>query len=223
MLENQQAQLVAGLQELYKRTQNGQGWSGSPLKDSGAGVPLTHDILDRLGALKQDGHHGSDVFEEDLNALQQRLIASGAGMMQREESHDSGSERAASPAIYEPPQQQKPHFTNPFAMQQYPPTPPNQSPYPQSARTAHPVKASTYPPQPGMIHSNLSWSTSAPDYEDGMDFINQYESPVLDTNMDFSQYHPHMFQDQSAINPFFTMKDWSGQDDMQRFVNPAMI
>ncbi|KIW75101.1 hypothetical protein Z517_11872 [Fonsecaea pedrosoi CBS 271.37] len=85
MLESQQAQLVAGLQELYKRMQNGQGWTGAPLKESANGVPLTHDILERLGALKQDGH-SSDVFEEDLTVLQQKLIADGAGFMQRQPS-----------------------------------------------------------------------------------------------------------------------------------------
>ena len=59
-----------------------------------------------------------------------------------------------------------------------------------------------------------------------MDFINQYDSPMLDNSIDLSQFPPHMFQDQmgpAALNPFFTMKDWSGQDDMQRYVNPAMI
>lgn len=219
MLENQQAQLVTGLQELYKRMQNGQGWTGSPLKESTAGVPLTHDILERLGALKQDGHNTTDAFEEDLNALQQRLIANGASMMQREASHDGSSESAPSPA-YEP-VPQKPHFTNPFALNQYPPTPPNQSPYPQAARAAIPPKANTYP-QPS-AHSNLSWATAAPDFDDGMDFINQYDSPMVDAGMDMSQFPPHMFQDASAINPFYTMKDWSGQDDLQRYVNPAMI
>lgn len=223
MLENQQTQLVAGLQELYRRLQNGQGWSGSPLKESGAGVPLTHDILDRLGALKQDGHNTSDLFEEDLNALQQRLIANGATMMQREGSHDASSESAPSPASFDS-MQQKMHFTNPFPSQQYPPTPPNQSPYPQSARTAMPLKSHTYP-QPGVVpHSNLSWSTTVPEFdESNMDFINQYDSPMIDTSMDMQQFAPHMIHDQTAINPFFTMKDWSVQDDMQRYVNPAMI
>ena len=63
MLENQQAQLVVGLQELYKRTQNGQGWTGAPLRETSQGLPLTHDILERLGALKQEGHNTTDVFE----------------------------------------------------------------------------------------------------------------------------------------------------------------
>jgi hypothetical protein len=215
MLENQQTQLVSGLQELYKRLQNGQGWSGTPLKETGSGVPLTHDILERLGALKQDGHHGSDLFEEDLNLLQQRLIANGATMMQREGSHDGSSESAPSPASM--------HFQMPFSSQQFPPTPPNQSPYPQQVRAVMPPKSNTYPQPGAMPHSNLSWSASVPEYEEGMDFINHYDSPMMDNAMNFSQFTPQMMQDQAAINSFFTMKDWPAHEEMQRFVNPAMI
>ena len=222
MLEGQQIQLVSGLQELYKRLQNGQGWLGSPLKESGAGVPLTHDILDRLGALKQDGHHTSDLFEEDLHALQQRLIASGATMMQSEGSHDGNSESAPSPASFDSIHQNI-HFSNPFPTQMFPPTPPNQSPYPQQVRTALPPKSNTYPQPGAMPHSNLSWSTTVPEFEEGMDFVNQYDSPMLDGDMNFSQFGSPMIGNQAAINPFFTMKDWPGQEDLHRYVNPAMI
>ena len=213
MLENQQTQLVAGLQELYKRTQNGQGWTGSPLKETSQGLPLTHDILDRLGALKQEGQNTSEGFEEDLNALQARLIANGASMMQREPSHDGSSDSAPSPA-YEP--MSKPSFTNPFSLSQFPPTPPNHSPYPQ--RAVPQAKSHTYPQV--AAQSNLSWSTSMPEFEENMDFSNQYDSPMMDNNMDGITFPPHMFHDQLApttINPFLTMKDWTGQEDFQRY------
>src|SRR2546423_8716106 len=141
MLESQQSQLVAGLQELYKRTQNGQGWIGSPLKETSHGAPLTHDILERLGALKQDGHSTGDMFEEDLNLMQQRLLASGAGFMARDASSDSDSEAAQSPSFEQ--MLQKPAFTDPFAMHGFPPTPPHQSPYPHNARTV-PSKLQSY-------------------------------------------------------------------------------
>lgn len=74
-----------------------------------------------------------------------------------------------------------------------------------------------------MPHSNLSWSTTVPEFEESMDFINQYDSPMMDNNMHFNHFGGSMMQDPAAINPFFTMKDWPAQDDMQRFVNPAMI
>ena len=231
MLESQQAQLVTGLQELYKRLQNGQGWTGAALKESSQGQPLTHDILERLGALKQDGQASNETFEEDLNVLQQRLIADGAGFMQRAPSHDSHShsDSSAPSSIYEP-VAQRPSFNNPFPLSQYPPTPPNQSPYPQNARTV-PVKSQTYPNM-AMNHSNLSWNTPMSDFEDAMDFSNQFDSPIkfeptmMDSTMDLSAYPSSMFADQiipTAINPCLTMKDWSGQEDFQRYFNPAAM
>lgn len=223
MLESQQAQLVAGLQELYKRTQNGQGWTGAPLKETSHGMPLTHDILERLGALKQDGHATNDTFEEDLSVLQRKLIADGAGFMQRQPSHESHSDSAPSP-IYEP-VAQRPNFTNPFSMNQFPPTPPNQSPYPQNARAIPPTKSNTYP-HTTTTQSNLSWNTPAPEFDDSMDFISQFESPMMDSAIDLTSFPPTMFQDQivpAAINPCLTMKDWAGQEDFQRYFNTTMI
>jgi hypothetical protein len=223
MLEAQQAQLVSGLQELYKRAQNGQGWVGSPLKESTSGVPLTHDILERLGALKQEGVNGNDEFEEDLGALQARLIASGATMMQREPSHDDSSDSAPSPGYDSVPT--RPKFANPFAMGQFPPTPPNRSPYPQNVRAVPQVKSQTYP-QMNMQSNLQQWSTPMSEFEDGMDFINQYDSPVMDGSMDAITFPPHMFQDHmasAAINPYLTMKDWSHQEETFQYVNPAMI
>lgn len=223
MLESQQAQLVSGLQELYKRMQNGQGWTGAPLKENNHGLPLTHDILERLGALKQDGHATTDVFEEDLNVLQQKLIADGAGFMQRQASHDSHSDSSAPSPIYEP-VAQRPNFSNPFTLNQFPPTPPNQSPFPQNARAIPPAKSHTYPHV--TTHSNLSWNNPVSEFDDSMDFINQFESPMVDSSMDMNAFPPNMFQDQmvpSAINPVLTMKDWAGQEDLQRYFNPTMI
>lgn len=218
MLENQQAQLVSGLQELYKRTQNGQGWNGPPLKETSHGIPLTHDILEQLGALKQEGHVTGEVFEEDLGALQHRLIASGASMMQREPSHDGSSDSAPSPG-YEP--QHKPRFSNSFPVSRFPPTPPNQSPYPENARTVPQHKAQTYPQV--AAHSNLAWTTHVSEFDEGMDFINQFDSPMMEAPVDLASYHQQMYSDPSIISPFLTMKDWTGQEEMQRYVNPAMI
>ncbi len=52
MLERQHAQLIAGLQELYHRTQNGDGWTGPPLVLGNQ--PLTHKLLEALGVLELD-------------------------------------------------------------------------------------------------------------------------------------------------------------------------
>jgi hypothetical protein len=103
MLENQQSQLVTGPQELFKRVQNGQGWPRSPLKKTSHGGPLIHDILERLGTLKQENHGKSEHFGEDLLVMQQRLISSGAGYMQRSNSTDSDSETDQSPVFEQMP------------------------------------------------------------------------------------------------------------------------
>ena len=129
MLEQQQAQLVIGLQELYRRTLEGEGWPGSPLKPSASGHPLTHDILERLGALKTEGSNENETFEEDLNLVQQRLLANGAGVMQRQDSSDGSSSNGDSSPTFAT----KPMFSTDFVTQ-FPPTPPNYSPYPRPQR-----------------------------------------------------------------------------------------
>jgi hypothetical protein len=222
MLESQQTQLVTGLQELYKLLQNGQGWIGEPLETI-HGQPLTHDILDRLGALKQDGHTTSGTFEEDFVTLQHRLIADGAGMMQRQPSHDSHSDSSTPSPIYEP-VPQIPNFSNPFSPVQLPPTPPNRSPYPQNAR-AVPLKSNTYT-HPTFHQSNLNWNTTASGFNDNMDFVHQFESPMAEPGVDFTSFVPTMYSNQlatTAINPCLTMKDWADQEDMQQYFNPAAM
>jgi hypothetical protein len=95
MLEQQQGQLVAGLQELYKLINDGQRWPGSRLEVGSNGQPSTHDILERLGVLKQDDRRSSVIttFEEDFALIQRRLYESGALPMPRRRSlsHDSES------------------------------------------------------------------------------------------------------------------------------------
>jgi hypothetical protein len=164
------------------------------------------------------------VFEEDLTVLQQRLIADGAGFMQRQPSHDSHSDSSAPSPIYEP-VAQRPNFTNPFNFGQFPPTPPHQSPYPQNARAILPTKSHTYPHATNQ-RSNLSWNAPVSEFDDSMDFINQFDSPMMDSSLDLTSMPANMFQDQiapAAINPCLTMKDWAGQEDLQRYFTSTMI
>lgn len=145
MLERQQGQLVAAIQELYRRTTEGEGWSGDPLKLDGDGRPLTHDILERLGFLKQDDQTDSPPppFEENLVVAQQRLFASGAGSMQRQDSSDASSPTSdgsqTQPHILQGLVAHEPYANHGFAQAQLPPTPPNQqgayrAPMPQHSR-----------------------------------------------------------------------------------------
>ncbi|KAI4109025.1 MAG: hypothetical protein L6R37_000743 [Teloschistes peruensis] len=91
MLEQQQLQLVAGLQNLYKRTIDNQGWPGRPLDITSTGHPLVHDILERLDAIHIEGANAPNHFEEDFDVMQQRLLANGAVPMNRQASVESES------------------------------------------------------------------------------------------------------------------------------------
>ena len=73
MLEQQQDKLVNALQDLYDRNLNRKGWPGPPLQKTAKGIPLTHDILDRLGLLKLDDQGNYERFEEDTDVLRQRM------------------------------------------------------------------------------------------------------------------------------------------------------
>ena len=54
MLERQHVQLIAGIQELYRRLANGESWTAPPLDPANHGRPLTHKVLERLGVLRTE-------------------------------------------------------------------------------------------------------------------------------------------------------------------------
>ncbi|KAF2011863.1 hypothetical protein BU24DRAFT_396490 [Aaosphaeria arxii CBS 175.79] len=70
ILEQQQAQLVAGLRELYSRLQCGQGWPGPPLSKAESGHPLTHDILDRLDLPLPHSEHQNTHDSSEIDSLE---------------------------------------------------------------------------------------------------------------------------------------------------------
>ncbi|KAI9040483.1 Zn(II)2Cys6 transcription factor domain-containing protein [Aspergillus affinis] len=125
MLEQQQAWLVHGLQEMYRRTSEGEGWPGEPLKCEPNGHPLTHDLLTRLGALD---HHKGEHFEENPDVMQQDLWKQNAGHMQRQDSSDGSSEPAQSPVVPS-------RFSDAFSR----PMPPSPSTFSPSSRTQGPT------------------------------------------------------------------------------------
>ena len=143
MLEQQQTWLVHGLQEMYRRACEGEGWPGEPLRCEPNGHPLTHDLLTRLGALD---HTKGERFEENPEIMQQELWKRNA--MQRQDSSDASSESAQSPVVssrfqsdifaaagasphhHQQHQRQQQHQQ---PQQQLPPTPPSFSP--SSSRT----------------------------------------------------------------------------------------
>ena len=60
MLERQHSELIAGLQELYRRIQTGEPFPCPPLEPTYNGQPLTHKILEALGVLPSEEWEDSD-------------------------------------------------------------------------------------------------------------------------------------------------------------------
>ena len=226
MLERQQKQLVAGLQELYRRTQSGLGWDGPPLKETGHGTPLTHDILERLGALKPSRHNlEAEHFEEDLHSLQRRLLAKGAGSIQRAPS-DSGSESDQSPTFYQT--SHKPTFGHPFSLNKLPLTPPTQSPYPENTSPALSHEnhnesrlSSVQEDADDSMPSRQMWASSNLALDINMDHLSRYDSPV---NLDAM---PNPFDAEQmltgTIAPYLSVRDWNRDTDFQSYFSAATM
>ncbi|KAL2816696.1 putative C6 transcription factor [Aspergillus granulosus] len=218
MLEQQQTWLVAGLQELYHRTCDGQGWSGDQLKCEANGRPLTHDLLVHLGALDQSK---GECFEENPEVMQHKLWKQNApDPTQQQESSDASSDSAYSPTV-------PARFVDLFA-QLMPPNPPNRSsstffklehglsaPFagPQLAiqGVVNPMVLQAPPPPPPRQHLS---ETVFGRFEDGeimgsMDFGNVLFEDTVTSPM----FHPLTINCMSYTNPK------SDYEDLNQFVN----
>lgn len=209
MLEQQQAQLVAGLRELYRRLNAGEDWPGSALADAANGQPLTHDILERLDLLHmQTENHGvTDGFEEDTDAMQRRLIESGAALVHSHRRQRAGSVssnasdmepgNAHSSSAYESPAALSSSYDTPTSARssqfsdsfRAPPTPPMNtatSPFgrPAGKHFSPALMQAGVAPTSNGIMRHQTWSpatSSAPAIvgtpDDPMEFMT-YESPI---------------------------------------------
>ncbi|KAL2862944.1 Zn(II)2Cys6 transcription factor domain-containing protein [Aspergillus lucknowensis] len=185
MLEQQQTWLVNGLQELYRRLLDGEGWQGEPLKCEPNGHPLTHDLLTHLGALDQSKH---ERFEESADALQQELWKHSAGHMQRQESLDTSSDSAHSPVV--------PQFApDPLAARTLPQTPPTINP-PTSLRI-------DVPPRPAIKNEHHRTPSNG--------FITSMQQPIpLPCVVNPSELQSAQLQNPQWTNP----GSFGGYDDM---------
>ena len=69
MLERQHSQLIAGLQELYRRTQTGQSWTLPQLELVNHNQPLTHKILESLGVLRAEEWEDDQDTPDGMSSL----------------------------------------------------------------------------------------------------------------------------------------------------------
>lgn len=205
MLEQQQMQLVNGLQELYARIISSRGWEGAPLQNSSNGHPLTHDILERLDALRIDGHVDSARFEEDPEVLQKRLISEGALSMQRQESMDSDS--AHDQVSLREDTSPKPFFTDTFPPLniQFPPTPPVHSP--AAAFTNSPTYVNTELVDSAQLQSRQqTWPHPVVTFDQSMGFVTSAPASIYEDPSQIQQ-----------ANPCLPASPWVDEDEFRLF------
>ena len=191
MLEQQQGQLVAGLQELYRRQLTGKPWSG-PVLSEASGHPLTHDILAALNLLeaKHDGSDEMETFEEDCQKLQSRLLADGAGYMQRRGSFSSDSEHsqhgppAKSSSRGTPPTTKAAIFDKNFTFT------PSPSPV---ARSPVPRQRQSYPPaHQSPLHRSAPLTNNEPQYYQPEWTMSTFSEPEAIMRSKFASQTPQL-------------------------------
>ncbi|KAJ5692112.1 hypothetical protein N7462_001535 [Penicillium macrosclerotiorum] len=218
MLEQQQAWLVHGLQELYRRTIDGEGWLGDRLKPEPNGHPLTHDLLTRLGALD---HTKGERFEENPEVMQHELWRNNG--MQRQESSDGSSESAHSPVA------RSRFSSDAFSSQQtMPPTPPAYSPSSRAAPIkTEPAMAAPANPQSqyalsmqGVVNP-LALQGGAPQWP-GSNGFNPFDEMDMMTSADYANLN----FDDPIPSPMFNRPmpmncvPSGDYDDFNQFLNP---
>ena len=226
MLEQQQTQLVEGLQELHRRLVAAGAWTGPLLVGSNNGHPLTHDILQAVGAFNHDSSSEYDDFEDNLNTMQQRLLSTRSISMRRRESGDSDSEHESSQNSFE--ESPKSAQSARFPSHRFPPTPPLLSP-----RLEVPKEQ---PPELKLRHQPMCLQTSTLRHPQSsmnpaaLQRQTWAQCPLpYDTSMDFLQNEPPMelhFPDSllgQPTGPSMPMVDMWTEDDFQSFMDTSMV
>lgn len=217
MLEQQQGQLVAGLQELYRRSLAGQSWSGPSLSEA-SGHPLTHDILSALHLLepKSDGSDQMETFEEDVQKLQTRLLADGAGYLQRRGSFSSDSDHSQhgmtkSSSRGTPPATKAPIFDKNFTFTPSP-SPVAQSPVPRHRQS--------YPPaQQSPLHRTVPMTNEDPQLYQSEWSMATFNEPEAIMRSKYALQTPQL-QDFDDMGDILNNQKW---EDLQNQYNPGLM
>lgn len=205
MLEQQQDKLVNALQELYDRNLNRKGWPGPPLHTTAKGIPLTHDILDRLGLLKLDDQGNYERFEEDTDALRRKMA-----MKEEEPAYPTPNTTQSEFSPVSP--NFEPYVSRPFVGEnghvapRFQPTPPMHSPEEEMVMTfpeSSPLGlATSMNIDPSSLQSpRQPWIQTASRYAAGMDY--NYEVPLSYAGMGLMP---------QKANPCLPMSQWIDDD-----------
>lgn len=229
MLEQQQSQLVSGMQELYRRLEKAKAWNGPKLEETN-GAPLTHDLLSALNLLEPKGEGGRDMetFEEDCQKLQSKLLAEGAGYVRRRGSFSSDSEQsqhghARSGSHHSTPVLPKPSLfkenfsfpgSNPSPLSQSPAPLPAQQPQPPPQQRTKPAQMQSPPlsNDPGLYAPE--WAQALADRNDPSQYMRSafaMQMPELDdgamNNLDMSQWDQSSTQYDATYNQYTAYSD----------------
>ena len=206
MLEQQQDKLVNALQELYDRNLNRKPWPGPPLQKTAKGIPLTHDILDRLGLLKLDDQGNYERFEEDTDVLRQKMI-----FKEEEPAYPTPTTTQSEFSPVSP--NFEPFISRPFAGEKaltatrFQPTPPMQSPeedmsmtFPESSL----AMGTSINLDPTSLQSpSQPWIRSASRY-----------MPEMDYSYDVALSYNGMGLMEQKANPCLPMSAWNDDDSI---------
>jgi hypothetical protein len=201
LLETQQAQLVAGLQELYKRTRDGQGWVCSPPKATSDEMPLTHHILEWLGVTKRERQTSGDGFREGFAVLQQKLVASSANLVLQKPSNDANSRRDDYHEI-ESFALEPPRFSNLSPLSGFHLPPSNYSPCPQRVGSIPSLKPQVCPVIPS-CRSSFNWTAPVTDFDDNEDLISQIDLFIANSTMESTSFLRTQFQEQMKTGIYY--------------------
>ncbi|MCJ1308654.1 hypothetical protein MMC25_002307 [Agyrium rufum] len=247
MLEQQQSQLVNGLQELYSLVVAGQTWPGPLLDESTNGRPLTHDILSNLGVLHNDSSNSSEIFEEDLELLQARLERDGVSTSSPKHHSSDSDEETYSNCRLEPPTKRTfQQSTRPSATRQSLSNPSVHSPQAQSGKwqskfgaasstsrnnqqSTRPHSIHTYPPfganqgsiDPSSINPMAMWLDSPLSYDETLDFGSLGDVPSLADarfGTKTQTIAPSMMNANHSTSNFIT--NWT-EDEFTKFMNSS--
>lgn len=218
MLEQQQGQLVQGLQEMYHRMLAAQQWQGPALSEA-TGHPLTHDILCALGLLekKDDGSGETIAFEEDPERLQERLLAEGAVMTKRRGSMSSDSDRShrANSSSHSTPVLSKPPLFKENFNFGTSPSPTSRSPAPKSRKT-HPPAVQSPLHQNAPMTNNNNANNDPQLYQPDWSLAGQNwntDDPEAIMKANFMMKTPFLHQQQHQQPNAFNLRDFNNGPD----------
>ena len=187
MLERQNGQLSAGLQELYRRAQNCRSWTEPRLEFGDHNQPLTHKILEVLGVLhpddREDMEHvnhdwqSSEPQEQDGNDWDWMYSAMDSSPTQAEFSPNSPTQIAFPQSAIMSKRQSKAHSSLASTAQTLSMPPPlianiaciKPERYSHALPTQLPTSTDTFPPFEQMCMSLDQVSSSTTDWSFGMD------------------------------------------------------